>query len=288
MMLFFGGVLLLVGATLYVLLRPLWRPPAAADAITARLESYRRRLQELDQDLAAGTVADAEAAALRVELERELLAATADVPGNAPGRDMRLAGIVPIVVLLPLLAAGLYLQLGAPQFIAGPPEEAAPSAADIERMVDGLAERLRAQPDDETGWAMLARSYMVLGRYAEAATALEKLHGLTGDRADVLIRLADALAMQNGGKLAGRPADLVAKVLIIDARNEQALWLAGIASIEAGDAATALRHWEFLSTLLPADDPDRAQLDRLLEHARQQAAPSAAAESAVPVDGQEQ
>ena len=48
------------------------------------------------------------------------------------------------------------------------------SAPDIRAMVDGLAVRLRAEPNDPEGWARLARAYAVLGDEAELASALEQ------------------------------------------------------------------------------------------------------------------
>jgi cytochrome c-type biogenesis protein CcmH len=44
-------------------------------------------------------------------------------------------------------------------------------------MVDSLAARLEAEPDDAEGWARLIRSYMVLGRTEEAGAALAKARG---------------------------------------------------------------------------------------------------------------
>ena len=54
----------------------------------------------------------------------------------------------------------------------------------IEGMVASLAEKLKASPDDAEGWARLIRSYMVLGRRADAETALaDARKALAGDAA---------------------------------------------------------------------------------------------------------
>lgn len=47
----------------------------------------------------------------------------------------------------------------------------------IGEMVDGLAARLKANGNDLQGWMRLVRSYMVLGRRAEATTALNSARG---------------------------------------------------------------------------------------------------------------
>jgi cytochrome c-type biogenesis protein CcmH len=71
------------------------------------------------------------------------------------------------------------------------PEE---QTAMIEGMVDGLAARLREEPNDAEGWLRLIRSYVVLGRTSEAAEAgRDALAGIQAqeDRARVEALLAE-------------------------------------------------------------------------------------------------
>ena len=44
----------------------------------------------------------------------------------------------------------------------------------IRSMVDGLAEKLKDNPDDRDGWLRLARARMVLGQPDQSADALAK------------------------------------------------------------------------------------------------------------------
>jgi cytochrome c-type biogenesis protein CcmH len=70
-------------------------------------------------------------------------------------------------------------------------------SAMIAGMVDSLAARLKTQPDDVEGWARLIRSYMVLGRDADAGTALANARAaLAGDATK--LALIDATAQQLG------------------------------------------------------------------------------------------
>jgi cytochrome c-type biogenesis protein CcmH len=62
---------------------------------------------------------------------------------------------------------------------------------------------------------------------------------------------ADALAMAAGGRLAGRPRELIDRALALDPRHPRALEMAGSAEIERGDYAAALRYWETLLEVLP-------------------------------------
>jgi len=58
-----------------------------------------------------------------------------------------------------LSSLGLYAVLGTPT----PPPPTIMETPDINAMVDGLAERLKANPDNPQGWARLIRSRIVMG-----------------------------------------------------------------------------------------------------------------------------
>jgi cytochrome c-type biogenesis protein CcmH len=171
--LFLFAATVLILATLLLLLRP-WRRPDApghsAQHVAAAI--FRDQLAELDRDLAAGTLAASDHAQARDELQRRLLQeagtdATAAPPSTASG----LATLL-IAVALPVAATGLYGLLGAPESLLPPaPAVEAAVSPDVERMVAGLAARLEQNPDDPKGWAMLARSYQVMGRHAQAQAA---------------------------------------------------------------------------------------------------------------------
>ena len=69
--------------------------------------------------------------------------------------------------------------------------ERPPSGADpaIAGMVEGLAERLKREPDDAEGWARLARAYAVLGRERDLEAALAEARRLFSDRPAALARI---------------------------------------------------------------------------------------------------
>ena len=85
------------------------------------------------------------------------------------------------------------------------PPEAAPTAeasaapqpgasqigpAQIQAMVDGLAARLKANPDDADGWVRLVRAYAVLGEADRRDAALAEARRRFAGRADVIAALA--------------------------------------------------------------------------------------------------
>ena len=82
-------------------------------------------------------------------------------------------------------------------------ESVAPASAEvtsaIQHMVDGLAARLRTNPDDAPGWVRLVRAYAVMGETASRDQALRTARGRYANRPDVLAALAAAAAVAPGG-----------------------------------------------------------------------------------------
>lgn len=66
----------------------------------------------------------------------------------------------------------------------------------ISAMVDRLADRLRAEPNDAEGWPRLARAYRILGRGMEARGALDRAAALLPDDPRVV---AEKMAQGRGG-----------------------------------------------------------------------------------------
>jgi len=138
----------------------------------------------------------------------------------------------------------------------------------IEGMVGKLVERLKAQPDDATGWLMLGRSYTVLGRNDDALPAYAKAVTLRPKDATALADYADALATKAGGHGTPEADALVARALDAAPTHLKSLALAGTFAFERNDYATAVRHWEKMAQSLPPDSPDAPRLQASLDEAR--------------------
>ena len=59
-------------------------------------------------------------------------------------------------------------------------------------MVDGLAARLKANPDDPAGWVRLVRAYAVLGEIDRRDAALSEARRRFAGKADALAALGAA------------------------------------------------------------------------------------------------
>ncbi|MBI1731150.1 MAG: c-type cytochrome biogenesis protein CcmI [Gammaproteobacteria bacterium] len=230
-----------------------------------RLRAYRARLAEIEHEARDGVIAADQADSVRHEIEREMLA---HVGGGAPptgaaGSRLPLAPIS-VALFVSLFAIGLYLYAGRPDLIGvdtgatAQPEEAG--------MIAALSAHLKRHPDDQKGWQMLGRAHMAAGRYPEAVQAYERLYALAGEDADTLVRYADALAMSAGGRLGGKPVELINRALALDQHHRTALWLAGMAAMERGDAPAAVNYWHTLLPLLE-DENTKAEVSHLIEQA---------------------
>ncbi|MFS8976352.1 c-type cytochrome biogenesis protein CcmI [Cupriavidus necator] len=275
----------LIAATMACLLWPLLRRRVAPDPGTPErallFDLYRDQLRELDTDLRTGTLSPARHAEARDELGRRLLDESAGTVAGMP--QARTSPLLAALMLatVPSAAILLYLHLGNPVALwraDDMPETTGSqhqlSGAQIEGMVNQLAQRLREEPADAQGWAMLARSYSALERHADAAAAYARAIELAPDVAALRSDYADVLASLNGGSLEGPPMVQIRQALKLDPDDLKGLALAASAEAERGDKREAMGYWEHLHRLLPADSQTAARVAANLAAARGTPAPA--------------
>jgi cytochrome c-type biogenesis protein CcmH len=262
------GAALAAAALLWVL-KPLLKASGtnAVSRREANIAIHRDQLRELDADLRAGLLAQADYERARRELEaRALEDAGASAESTAGGRSRGVAWAIGAGI--PVLAVALYLVTGNPGALAPQADPHAISAHQLEDMVERLAARLRESPDEVEGWKLLGRSYTVLGRFPEAADAYAKAAAREPRDAQLLADFADALAMARGQRLDGEPEKLIARALEIDPTNLKALALAGTAAYARKDYAAAAAQWEKMLPLVPADSEDARAIRANVQEAR--------------------
>ena len=251
------AAILALGMGLWIAL-PLWRRPlpGATLAVPINVSVYRDQLQELEADLAAGTLTEARYASAREELERRVLQET--VQGEtlpAPGSSRALAAM--LFVVLPLAAVALYGMLGNPKAI-GTPKQAASDISSMTpehfvEMTEKLAARLAQDPSDARAWLMLAKAYKVLDRIKDAAAALEKGVALKPNDPDMLTEYAEVLALGQGGSFAGKPEQAIQRVLSVAPNHPKGLTMAGALAFEKKNYSGAIAHWQKLFKQLKND-----------------------------------
>jgi cytochrome c-type biogenesis protein CcmH len=267
-------VALLIAIALCFLLIPLWlkAKPIAQNDESINILLAQNKMQVLNDELANGIITQIQFDALQNELmlhlHQDLVSSSAHSIDDTKGRWLAL----PIAIFVPLLALAIYSVKGdlrafdtSTVTAAGTPK----TAADINAMVEKLAQKMAQNPQDPQGWIMLARSYKVLKRYPDAVSALRKARALLGDEPQTLLQLADVIAMQNGGSLLGEPTELVAKALALDANNDMGLWLYGLANAEEGKFGEAIDNWKKLQTHYKTNDADYTEVQKLIDQAKE-------------------
>jgi cytochrome c-type biogenesis protein CcmH len=134
--------------------------------------------------------------------------------------------------------------------------------AAIRSMVDGLAQRLQANPTDGTGWRRLGRAYRVLGEPAKAAEAYGRAAALAPDDPVPLVDRAEALETTADGTLPPAAAEAYRKALSLDPNQPQALWSLGQAEAAAHHPAEARVYWARLLKVLEPGTARYAEVER--------------------------
>jgi len=266
MLVFWIIAFLLLLAVLALILPALVRPKVNenVDVNTEKRAIFNQQFAELAQDKVNGVLDAVQYEVAKGELERRVLEEIGDVQHASvvatPDRSLALV----LLLVIPLLAASLYYKLGSPDSVTIPataPEHLASKSmtqhsntmSDLEPLLASLQKKLENNPEDGEGWALLARSYVELGQHAKSISAYAQATKSIMDDPQLLADYADALAVVNGGQLAGEPVALVNQALKLDPQHVKALMLAATAAFDRQDYKQAISYWERAQQALPID-----------------------------------
>ncbi|MGH6931347.1 MAG: c-type cytochrome biogenesis protein CcmI [Dongiaceae bacterium] len=137
----------------------------------------------------------------------------------------------------------------------------------ISGMVDSLAQRMKDNPGDLAGWQKLGRAYAVMGDFPSARTAWARAAELAPDDLEVLLSYAEVLIgdQSDESNLPAAFAPLVARIRAMAPDNKLGLFYGGLVERAAGNPAAARVLWQRLLDQLPADSPNRDELQRRLD-----------------------
>lgn len=258
-----SAALMLISALAFVLVPLLrGRPDAAPQSET------QRKLRALELARADGILDSREYTAKR--------AALGDVPAASPRAARSRAGVavaLTAAVLLPAAAILLYLAVGTPQALdpAGPVARAnggtGEHAGSLEASIAQLAAKMKQDPGNAEGWALLGRAYTSTQRFAEARDALKRAHELVPNDADLMADYAEALVLSGSDRrVEGEALALVEQAIKTNPQNQKGLWLAGIADSQAGKYDEAVKKWNtLLAQLEPGSETAASVRDQIAQ-----------------------
>lgn len=180
-----------------------------------------------------------------------------------------------LAALIPVVSIGLYLKFGEYRVIENPvlaevekttqtANQADHQDMSIEAMLERVRQRLRDNPEDAQGWFILGRTLMSMKQIGEAVTAFQRTYDLVGEDPSIMFTLADALALQNKGSMAGEPTQLVKRGLELAPQDPTGMWLAGLAAEQRKEYKVAHKYWSDMLPLIADDTESSAEIHRLL------------------------
>lgn len=256
---FWGILVLLSVSAVAMLLLPMLRSDTAGtDRRAGAVAVLADQLHEVERDADRGLISSDEAEAARIEIKRRLLKLNRGKP--AGGRsDFGGRGVMwGSALVVPLIAGLLYSQLGSPG-VPGVPfadrQEERSEQAQITELTGRLLERLESDPEGgpTEGWMLLGQTYMRMGRYADAALAMETVIERDDASSAILSQYAEALIAAEDGIVTPKARNAIRRAREMDPSNPAASYYEAIALDQAGDSGEA--HDLLLSRLEQAAGP---------------------------------
>lgn len=249
---FLISALLLLILVLLLLLRPFFFPGKVP--VTSRRQMnasiYREELDKLELERKSGAIDEDAYELAHAEMRQRLFLDTTEEDDQAVLGSSKMT-VIGLCIFIAALSSGFYFFLGDASHVAQQKLDRPMTRESVEKMVSEFALKMEKEPDNLKGWAMLARSYQILGRSDEAAKAFDRAGSFVDSDPQLLADYADVLVSNANGNFSGKPLQLINKALKLDPNNLLALWLSGTASFNAGNYVAAVQSWESLQKLLP-------------------------------------
>ena len=269
MITFYSVAIILLLIVLAGLFRPFFWKMTLQQASRQQLNTaiYKDEFAKLEKERMDGLIDQSSYEISHAEMRQRLFQDTSEDDTVAVlGSPKKTIIILSLFILV--LAALMYFWLGSAQQITGGDAKQRAAQQNVEKMVSALAAKLAQDPSDLKGWAMLARSYKVMGRPLDAEKAYDRAGAYLDSDAQLLSDYADVSASNANGSFEGKPQILINKALKADPNNMMALWLAGTAEFNRGNYIHAIGFWERLAKLLPPESDDAKMIQGSIMEAR--------------------
>jgi cytochrome c-type biogenesis protein CcmH len=269
MIIFLSSAFLLLILVLVLLLRPFIFPSKFPGTSRRQMNAaiYREELDKLEAERSAGNLTAADYEIAHAEMRQRLFQDTHEADDQAVMGSGKKT-VIGLCIFVVLLSSGLYLSLGDASQVAEMKAAQPMTREGVEKMVSEFAAKMEKDPTNLKGWAMLARSYKILGRNDDAIKAYEHAGSFIDSDPQLLADYADALAVKANGNFAGKPLQLIQQALKLDPNNMMALWLSGTASYTSGNYRAAVQTWEKLAQQIPPGTEEARSIEGSIADAR--------------------
>ena len=266
---FFIPAFLLLALVLLLLLRPFIFSGKGEGTSRRQMNAaiYREELEKLAAEHAAGTIDAQEYEISHAEMRQRLFQDTNEEDDKAVMGSSKKV-VIGLCLFITILSSGLYFSLGDVLRVSQKNEQPPMTQVGVEKMVAEFALKMEADPTNLKGWAMLGRSYRMLGRNEDAAKSFSRAGQLINEDPELLAEYADTLVALANGNFAGKPLQLINQALKLDPNNLLALWLSGTASFNNGDYKSAVQTWEKLAQQLPPGSEEARTIESSIAEAR--------------------
>ena len=274
---------LLLVLVLLLLLRPFIFPAKTKATSRRQMNAaiYREELDKLEAEHQAGVITSTDYEIAHAEMRQRLFQDTiVEDDQEVAGSTKKTA--IGLCIFVVLLSSVLYFSLGDVVRVVQNDSESPVTQEGVEKMVAEFAIKMEKDPTNLKGWAMLARSYRILGRNEDAAKAYARAGNFIDSDPQLLADYADTLAANANGNFAGQPLQLINQALKLDPDNLMALWLSGTASYNANNYKAAVKTWEKLAKQIPPDSDEGRAIQGSIAEARSKGGLSAPAPAPAP------
>lgn len=281
------GLIFLAMLSLVFLLWPVFAKPIQVEALKdnraqENIDSFKEYIADLNAQLADGRISQTEYDSLKLERERALLEdESVNRSLRAPHAGKKIVLVV-VSVICVAVSAGLYLKMGASDDVAIEELVKQKQAGLIEdfqnnREVDTkptqaliakLESTLKKDPENTQYWFLLARTYMELSDFKNAANAYEEVVKRDQTSAIVLSEAAQAHFLLNKQGITDQIVEYVDKALVLEPNNAVALGISGIIGFTRQDYQRAVDAWTKVLAQTDPQSPSAPSIRSGIERAK--------------------
>lgn len=269
----FAGIMMLLGV-LFVM-PAIFRRRKKADVSRKDLNIsiYQQRQAELEEEKNSGLINADQYEQARLEMDRTFLSDLSGVDAeghiNRLSKKGKLATLISVVILVPVLATPLYYFFGKPELLSSvtPQNPGEMNQDSMLNAINSLVTKLKNEPNNIEGWRLLGRSYTTLNRMDDAMLAYQKALKLNDKDVASLLAYAELVTSSNQGDPKGFPERLIKRALLVSPDNEKALWLYGVVRYQYEDYEGTLKYWKKLLFMQEKGSEQEAFLNENIQKA---------------------